>query len=170
MTLHSAKGLEFPHVFMPGMEEGIFPHSRSHLDPQQMEEERRLAYVGMTRAKKTLIFLLAAKRTFYGGVQCNPPSRFLADIPREMIHEEDMMPVNSASHMQRLKNTKPIVKNVETKAASTCEFEDGDRVEHKEFGEGVVVDVRGDVVAIAFVNVGVKKIAASVAPLKKIGT
>ena len=87
MTLHAAKGLEFPIVFIAGMEEGIFPHSRSLDDKQQMEEERRLAYVGMTRAMKRLYLLYAFERRLYGLMQVNPPSRFIAEIPDELVEK-----------------------------------------------------------------------------------
>lgn len=85
MTLHAAKGLEFPVVFMAGMEEGIFPHTRAFEDKQQMEEERRLAYVGMTRAMKRLYLLYAFERRLYGLLQMNPPSRFIAEIPEDLV-------------------------------------------------------------------------------------
>ena len=81
MTIHAAKGLEFPTVFVVGMEEGIFPHSRSLINPSEMEEERRLCYVAMTRAIDRLYMLFASQRMRYGNVQVNPPSRFLDDIP-----------------------------------------------------------------------------------------
>jgi DNA helicase-2/ATP-dependent DNA helicase PcrA len=87
MTLHAAKGLEFPVVFMAGMEEGIFPHTRALEDKQQMEEERRLAYVGMTRAMKRLYLLYAFERRLYGLLQTNPPSRFIAEIPEELVEK-----------------------------------------------------------------------------------
>ncbi|MFA6082544.1 MAG: UvrD-helicase domain-containing protein [Patescibacteria group bacterium] len=87
MTMHSAKGLEFPVVFIAGMEEGIFPHSRSSLDPSEIEEERRLCYVGMTRAKERLYLLYARERRLYGGIQANPVSRFIGDLPEELIEE-----------------------------------------------------------------------------------
>ncbi|MEK7526065.1 MAG: UvrD-helicase domain-containing protein [Patescibacteria group bacterium] len=89
MTLHAAKGLEFPVVFMVGMEEGIFPHSRSLFDSSQLEEERRLAYVGITRAKEILYLTFAGNRLFFGQKTSNPPSRFLIDIPQELIDSED---------------------------------------------------------------------------------
>ena len=89
MTLHSAKGLEFPLVFMIGMEEKLFPHSRSLEEPEQMEEERRLCYVGMTRARERLFLTNARRRRIFGQEQYNPPSRFLADIPRELLDVED---------------------------------------------------------------------------------
>ncbi len=85
MTLHAAKGLEFPVVFMCGMEEGIFPHSRSSFDPSEIEEERRLCYVGMTRSKERLYLIHASERRLYGGLQMNPPSRFLGDIPVDLL-------------------------------------------------------------------------------------
>ena len=89
MTLHSAKGLEFPLVFMIGMEEKLFPHVRSLSDPEQMEEERRLCYVGMTRARERLFLLNARRRHIFGQEQLNPPCRFLADIPAELLDEEE---------------------------------------------------------------------------------
>ena len=87
MTLHAAKGLEFPVIFMPGMEEGIFPHSRSLFDAEQMEEERRLCYVGMTRAKERLYLLYANSRLLYGSTNHNPPSRFILEVPIEIQSE-----------------------------------------------------------------------------------
>src|SRR5437588_5351605 len=87
MTLHAAKGLEFRVVFIIGMEENLFPHARSLEDPQQMEEERRLCYVGITRAKEHLYLVHAARRTFYGNTMVNPPSRFLTDIPERLWSE-----------------------------------------------------------------------------------
>jgi DNA helicase-2/ATP-dependent DNA helicase PcrA len=89
MTLHSAKGLEFPMVFMVGMEEKLFPHARSLEEPEQMEEERRLCYVGMTRARKRLFLTNARRRRVFGQEQFNPPSRFLGDIPKELLDMED---------------------------------------------------------------------------------
>lgn len=90
MTLHSAKGLEFPIVFIAGMEEGIFPHSRTLYNPQEMEEERRLCYVGLTRAKERLYLLFTGQRRLYGGVQYNSPSRFLSDLPEHLIETNDL--------------------------------------------------------------------------------
>jgi DNA helicase-2/ATP-dependent DNA helicase PcrA len=93
MTLHCAKGLEFPIVFIIGCEEGLFPHSRSLIDAWQMEEERRLCYVGITRAKQKLFLIAARARQLYGSTMANPPSRFLDDIPRLLVErinfEED---------------------------------------------------------------------------------
>jgi DNA helicase-2/ATP-dependent DNA helicase PcrA len=88
MTLHAAKGLEFEVVFIVGMEEGLFPHSRSLYDINQLEEERRLAYVGITRTKKKLFLTYAAKRLYFGQKSSNPPSRFLIDIPEDLLTPE----------------------------------------------------------------------------------
>lgn len=85
MTLHAAKGLEFPVVFMVGMEEGLFPHSKSLLEPQELEEERRLCYVGMTRAKVKLCLTFARKRLWFGNRTSNLPSRFISDIPKHLL-------------------------------------------------------------------------------------
>jgi len=85
MTLHAAKGLEFPVIFIVGMEEGLFPHSRSLFDMNQLEEERRLAYVGITRAKELLYFTYASRRLYFGQRTSNPPSRFIIDIPEELL-------------------------------------------------------------------------------------
>ena len=87
MTLHSAKGLEFPVVFLMGLEDGVFPHLRSLTDPDQLEEERRLAYVGITRARRRLYLTHAWSRTLFGGTQYNPPSRFLDEIPAELVRD-----------------------------------------------------------------------------------
>ena len=87
MTMHSAKGLEYPTVFLIGMEDGVFPHQRSIGDPEELEEERRLAYVGITRAEQRLYLTHAAARTLYGATQYNPPSRFLDEIPEELVSE-----------------------------------------------------------------------------------
>jgi DNA helicase-2/ATP-dependent DNA helicase PcrA len=85
MTLHAAKGLEFPVVFMVGMEEGLFPHARTLWESQELEEERRLAYVGITRAKELLYLTYATRRLYFGQNASNPPSRFLSDIPEDLI-------------------------------------------------------------------------------------
>ena len=102
MTLHAAKGLEFPTVFIVGMEEGLFPHSRSLMDTNQLEEERRLAYVGITRAKETLYLTYASKRLYFGEKISNPPSRFITDIPENLLedlngHFDDLSSIASAT-------------------------------------------------------------------------
>jgi DNA helicase II / ATP-dependent DNA helicase PcrA len=144
MTLHAAKGLEFRVVFLVGMEEGIFPHTRSLEDPQQMEEERRLCYVGITRAKERLYVVHAARRQFRGITQTNPPSRFLADVPENLWSEggvrprdylrREMTPVRRSFN---LVNSEPAREVARVPMAQR--FEAGDRVRSKHFGTGTVL-------------------------------
>lgn len=150
MTLHAAKGLEFPVVFIPGMEEGIFPHQRSLFDGAEMEEERRLCYVGMTRAREQLYLLHATSRLLYGNVQHNPPSRFLLDVPAEV---QGLGQVEMASPVAATPNVK---------------LKDGDRIRHPKFGEGIVVSAQGDEVVAAFARLGTKKLSLSFAPIEKL--
>ncbi|RJO61515.1 MAG: AAA family ATPase [Dehalococcoidia bacterium] len=170
ITLHQAKGLEFPVVFIVGMEEGILPHIRSFDDPAQMEEERRLCYVGITRAKNRVYLVRAFRRNMMGGSNVNAPSRFLKDIPAELI--TGSMPWKTAE-------TKISQKAYEWEAAqetgedqSLPELKAGDAVRHAQFGEGVIISahpVRGDMEAIvAFKGVGVKKLLLSFARLEKV--
>ncbi len=165
MTVHSAKGLEFDTVFIAGLEEGIFPHSRSMLEPEQMEEERRLMYVAVTRAREKLYLLHARQRMLYGETQSNAPSAFISDIPKEMITvygQENRRHIS----INDLGN-KPIpIEDISPHA----DLKDGDKVMHNAFGEGIVVNVQGDVATIAFKDkaVGIKRLALSIAPLVKI--
>jgi len=159
MTLHSAKGLEFDNVFMAGMEEGLFPHSRSLLDPKELEEERRLAYVGITRAKKRVFLLWAVSRNIFGSVRINVSSRFLEDIPEELISDSKLSKAKlfpSASRERR-----------NSSKLSFDDFKDGQRVSHKIFGEGVVISTKKDIITVAFMKAGVKKLSAEFAELKK---
>lgn len=162
MTLHAAKGLEFPVVFMIGMEETIFPHSRAMYDQAQMEEERRLCYVGMTRAKEELYLLHATSRLLYGGMQHNPPSRFLSEIDGE---------VQLASGFED--SYEPTVFG-QTKPAAVAEpryvpdLGEGDSVRHQLFGIGTVVEVDGDNVTIYFKGKGSKKLNVAFAPIEKL--
>lgn len=158
MTLHSAKGLEFRVVFIVGLEEGIFPHSRSMLAESEMEEERRLMYVGITRAKEKVYLLFTRERTIFGSVQVNPPSRFLDDIPTHLLEDGKSQIQNPKFHIN------PIFQNPKPKT----DFKDGDRILHEVFGEGLIIASQGDVLTIAFKKTGLKKLSASVAPLKKI--
>ncbi|HVE80903.1 MAG TPA: UvrD-helicase domain-containing protein [Candidatus Dormibacteraeota bacterium] len=152
MTLHAAKGLEFPVVFMAGMEEGVFPHTRSHFEATQMEEERRLCYVGMTRAREELYLLHADARLLYGSYMHNPPSRFLADIPE---------------HVQG--TGAPAPKTDITKAEKPAlNLRPGDQVQHETFGTGIVVSLDRDEAVVAFAGYGTKKLSLSLAPLKKL--
>jgi len=164
MTVHSAKGLEFDTVFVAGLEEGIFPHSRSMLEPEELEEERRLMYVAITRAMKKLFLISARQRMLYGEVQSNAPSQFIDDIPSNLLDGLG----RSRSHLSIGSiGSKPVP---EEEISSCVDLKDGDRVVHTTFGEGVVVSVQGEVATIAFKDsaVGVKRLALSVAPLVKI--
>jgi DNA helicase II / ATP-dependent DNA helicase PcrA len=154
MTLHSAKGLEFKVVFIAGLEEGILPHSRSLMNQHEMEEERRLMYVGITRAKEKVYLLFTGERNIFGSTQVNAPSRFLDDIPKKLIDTKEEKP--------EIRYTK---KAAETKISST-NFKGGERVQHEVFGGGLVISAQGDVLTVAFSKVGLKKLSASVAPLK----
>jgi len=165
MTIHSAKGLEFPVVFIVGLEEGILPHSRSLLEKEELEEERRLMYVAITRAKDKLFLLRAKSRTLYGETQSNTPSQFLSDIPEELIEQDE----------RRQRAIKPDELNyapipVEEYPDDAVQLYEGDKVVHTSFGEGVVVAIQGGVVSVCFKNprYGTKKLAISIAPLKKI--
>ena len=153
MTLHAAKGLEFPVVFMTGLEESVLPHSRALYDQKEMEEERRLMYVGMTRAKQELYLLYATSRVLYGGVQYNPPSRFISDIDGAPAAPEPAMfpsePMNSEPRY-------------------VLELSEGDVVRHQAFGDGTVLEVDGDNVAVHFKTKGVKKLNVAFAPLEKL--
>ncbi|MDQ2973326.1 MAG: UvrD-helicase domain-containing protein [bacterium] len=163
MTLHAAKGLEFPVVFMVGMEETILPHSRALYDQSEMEEERRLCYVGMTRAREELYLIHSASRLLYGGIQHNPPSRFLSEIGAVDITQVSSGSAN-LGWTERLQN-----QGSENQEPSYVpELNEGDRVRHQLFGEGVVVELDGDNAAIYFKNKGTKTLNISFAPIEKL--
>jgi DNA helicase-2/ATP-dependent DNA helicase PcrA len=168
MTLHSAKGLEFPIVMIVGMEEGVLPHSRSFDDPDSMEEERRLCYVGMTRAKKQLLLSYAFRRTIWGDSDVREPSRFLADIPHNLIEGAAPKPGSSQSRAARWEPTPPSIRS----KPRELQFRVGQRVKHSKFGEGVVIESKPDgndeEVTIAFAKSGVKRVLASFANLVKL--
>jgi len=162
ITLHQAKGLEFPVVFIVGMEEGLLPHFRSFADAKQMEEERRLCYVGITRAKERVYLIHAFRRSLHGGSRPNPPSRFLQDIPAHLTSSN----ANKATANGFPGNNGPVT-------CSITELKAGDRVLHNRFGEGVVVDCLAitddSEVTVAFGRgMGVKKLLLSLAPMEKI--
>jgi len=160
MTMHSAKGLEFPVVFIVGMEEGIFPHSRALFDPREMEEERRLAYVGMTRAKEELNLVYATSRVLYGTIQHNPPSQFLGDIGQvETFHGSSL-----ADEPAKPFSAEP----VSTEPRYVPDIEVGDGVKHQVFGVGTVIALDGDVADIYFKSKGQKKLNIAFAPLEKL--
>ncbi|MBI5357298.1 ATP-binding domain-containing protein [Candidatus Saccharibacteria bacterium] len=163
MTLHSAKGLEFKTVFMVGLEETILPHSRAHYDQKDMEEERRLCYVGMTRAREVLYLLHASSRILYGGVQHNPPSRFLS----EMSDSTNL--VSSAEFSMGEYNLTPQQQKNSDEPRYVPELSEGDEVSHQIFGKGVVLDLVGDNATIYFKGKGTKKLDISFAPIEKLG-
>jgi DNA helicase II / ATP-dependent DNA helicase PcrA len=188
LTLHAAKGLEFPVVFIAGLEEGLFPHSRSMEDAEQMEEERRLCYVGVTRAKERLYLMHTFRRTLYGESEVREPSRFLTDVPVQLIAgRHDRRPARQQElglEPGRLKagaRSKGIPFSPaqaqpppgRSRAEPTARFQTGDQVEHKVFGQGVVIEsqVAGsdEQVTVAFAGVGLKRLMASMAPMEKTG-
>ncbi len=184
MTLHSAKGLEFPVVFLMGLEDGIFPHIRSLGDPDELEEERRLAYVGITRAQERLYLTNAWSRTLFGSTQYNPPSRFLDEIPAELVDEAD----GSRSDRRRTGRSNFGVgagrdrivdqaigrtpRGPTPSGAESLGLRVGDDVRHTAFGEGVVIDLQGEgdktEARVNFAGVGEKTLLLSWAPLEKI--
>jgi DNA helicase-2/ATP-dependent DNA helicase PcrA len=160
MTLHAAKGLEYPVVFMTGMEESIFPHSRALFDQAEMEEERRICYVGMTRAREELFMYYANSRMLYGSSQHNPPSRFLSEIDGERETSEPFAHPGF--------NTKLPEDDSHYTPDNQIDIPVGSKVKHQLFGVGTVVDVDGEMLSIAFKSKGVKKLNASFAPLEMI--
>ena len=198
ITLHQAKGLEFPVVFMVGMEEGLLPHSRSMEDEDQMEEERRLCYVGLTRAQRRLYLMRAFRRGFRGGFGPNVPSRFLADIPANLLVPDGVSSPKvrdragrppaarisgprqavGARTDERIERSQarraPAARSVGNAGSIADQLRTGDKVRHSKFGEGVVVAVKAipsDVqVTVAFKDGhGVKHLLLSFAPLEKLG-
>jgi DNA helicase-2/ATP-dependent DNA helicase PcrA len=178
LTLHTAKGLEFPVVFMVGMEENIFPHSRSLQDPEEMEEERRLAYVGITRAKDRLYLTRAFRRQTYGYEEPTRPSRFLGDIPADLIElNERQRGLGSSSPFTTRQAARELSSRWNRSAApppspaAQANYRSGDRVYHSKFGEGTViaVEIASDdtYVQVAFPGQGIKKLATSIAKLEK---
>nr|WP_286886978.1 DNA helicase PcrA [Aneurinibacillus sp. UBA3580] len=192
MTLHSAKGLEFPVVFLVGMEEGIFPHSRALLEEVEMEEERRLAYVGITRAEEELFLTRALMRTLYGQTKMNAPSRFIEEIPEHLIQPEGIVQQRLAARNGRvdsraaqpqqragvvpMRSTQTMGGASAVKAeggAEALDWKAGDKAEHGKWGIGTVVSIKGSgqdlELTIAFPNpTGLKKLLAKFAPIKKL--
>jgi len=154
MTIHAAKGLEFPVVFMAGMEEGLFPQTRALYDQTELEEERRLCYVGMTRAREELYLLTASSRLSFGSRQYNPPSRFIDDMEVASVAPE------AAVFAGLPKEPETVYDDVDLSV--------GDRVEHRSFGRGTVVAIDGTMLKIRFDSASTKTLNASFAPLKKL--
>ena len=174
MTMHAAKGLEFPVVFIAGLEETLFPQSRALYEQSEMEEERRLCYVAMTRAKEELYMLHANSRMLYGGVQHNVPSRFLSEIPAENVEETGSLSGSNFMSNSMFNAKKPEmvgwasnINNANDEPRYLPEFNEGDSVEHSLFGDGKIVEIDGDMAAIYFKKAGIKKLNISIAPLKK---
>lgn len=186
MTLHAAKGLEFPVVFLVGMEDGLFPLSRALMEDDQLEEERRLAYVGITRAKRELFLTNAYSRMMYGRMQNNPPSRFLEEIDQDDLNIENSVPITLTSanfqteiapfansdERARAQVYTPKVKPAGAVGAEKKGWNVGDQVEHKSWGRGVVTKVNGKgedmELDIAFSGKGIKRLLAAFAPIKKV--
>ncbi|WP_181218482.1 DNA helicase PcrA [Bacillus subtilis] len=176
MTLHAAKGLEFPVVFLMGLEEGVFPHSRSLMEEAEMEEERRLAYVGITRAEQELYLTNAKMRTLFGRTNMNPESRFIAEIPDDLLenlNEKNETRATSARKMQPRRGpvSRPVSYASKT-GGDTLNWAVGDKAGHKKWGTGTVVSVKGEgegtELDIAFPSpVGVKRLLAAFAPIEK---
>jgi DNA helicase-2/ATP-dependent DNA helicase PcrA len=178
MTLHTAKGLEFPVVFLTGMEDGVFPHSRSLTDMKELEEERRLAYVGITRARQRLAISRAAVRSAYGAPQHNPPSRFLEEIPAELLDwRRDESAITRWSGTGTSRGASGVTSRYEPPRRTASDkpvinLNPGDRVVHDTFGMGTVVVVRGEgqqaQADIDFGSEGVKRLLLRYAPVEKI--
>lgn len=189
MTLHTAKGLEFPVVFISGMEEGVFPHSRSLSSEPETEEERRLCYVGMTRAKEKLYLTHTMQRTLYGNTLLNEPSRFLAEIPEEFVEKKGQETVSFGTSIGGRGSAKKggfegdkleVGKTASGKGEGADEgagdvvsdFAVGDKVFHTVFGSGTVVGVGtgggDDTITVAFPDKGLKNLLPRYAPLKKL--
>lgn len=183
MTLHAAKGLEFPVVFLVGMEEGVFPLSRAMMEEAELEEERRLAYVGITRAEEALYLTNALSRTLYGKTQYNRPSRFVSEIESELLQgkgngapgEKKAPAATFAPKVFKPQYKQPVTTGVpgkkETSAAGIT-WQVGDKVEHKKWGQGTVVRVGGSQkdleLDVAFPSQGIKRLLAAFAPITKV--
>lgn len=183
MTLHAAKGLEFPVVFLVGMEEGVFPLSRAMMEEAELEEERRLAYVGITRAEEALYLTNALSRTLYGKTQYNRPSRFVSEIESELLQgkgngapgEKKAPAATFAPKVFKPQYKQPVTTGVpgkkETSAAGVT-WKVGDKVEHKKWGQGTVVRVGGSQkdleLDVAFPSQGIKRLLAAFAPITKV--
>ncbi|HXY73040.1 MAG TPA: 3'-5' exonuclease, partial [Actinomycetota bacterium] len=165
MTLHNAKGLEFDVVFMAGMEDGVFPHYRSMTDSAELEEERRLAYVGITRARRRLYLTHAWSRSLFGGSNYNPPSRFLGEIPSEYVRV--VAPEGRGAGGVPAAGAGPALREPPALAV-------GDTVAHDKWGEGVVLAMQGTgtaaIATIVFEGIGEKRVLVGYAPLRKVQT
>ena len=187
MTLHSAKGLEYPVVFLIGLEDGVFPHVRSLGDPDELEEERRLCYVGITRAEQRLYLCHAWSRMMFGSTDYRPPSRFLDEIPAELmmvIGEEEKRGKGLGRHRDSVvaaamrrqtragrASARRAVAPAGARGADQIGLRVGDDVSHERFGEGVIVDIEGSgdkaEAIVRFRDVGEKRLLLVWAPLTR---
>ena len=180
MTLHAAKGLEFPVVFLIGLEENIFPLSRALMEESELEEERRLAYVGITRAEEELFMTNAFSRTLYGRTQYNRPSRFIEEIEQDLLQSlgERSQPKAAAPFQPKVfkpSYTQPrqttVASKQQTSAAGNT-WQVGEKVQHKKWGIGTVVRTTGSAqdveLDVAFPQQGVKRLLAAFAPIEKV--
>ncbi|MDE0494769.1 MAG: DNA helicase PcrA [Acidimicrobiaceae bacterium] len=191
MTLHSAKGLEYPDVYVVGMEDGVFPHIRALTEPHELEEERRLAYVGITRAMQRLTMTHAWSRLLYGSRQYNPPSRFLKEIPDELVQTVDGSRVARSRYYRRSRRERSLDRASVNRdeivdraleagrrvgpapsGADRMGLKVGDDVRHSQWGEGVIIDIAGAgdeaEASVRFGSVGEKRLLLLWAPLEKI--
>jgi DNA helicase-2/ATP-dependent DNA helicase PcrA len=194
MTLHSAKGLEFPVVFMPGMEDGLFPSGRSIEEAGRIDEERRLCYVGMTRAREKLYLTRARERTLYGRRDMAVESRFLREIDKAYLDGAEKIGSDTTAYFHgamgaddgfaaaevfrpfdRIGGIRREVVRAQRResggvgtGAGGVSFSTGDNVRHSKFGDGVVLEADGRVVTVMFGSVGKKRLAADIAPLEKV--
>ena len=188
MTLHSAKGLEYPVVFLCGMEEGIFPSFQSTIDEMKIEEERRICYVGITRAMRTLFITHAKSRTLYGNTGYNSPSRFIREIPENLLFKDGIKKnQNQVQTHKRNSDTESIFsqsfkekfssiatsKDTGNSSNSSANYKVGDKVEHRKFGIGTILDVQpmgsDQMLKINFQGAGVKQLMAGFAAMKVVG-
>lgn len=170
MTVHNAKGLEFPVVFILGLEEGVFPHMRSLSDPDELEEERRLAYVGITRAKQRLYLTHAWNRSLWGGANYNPPSRFLKEIPAENIRTVGTSPGRKGASVSPRSMHSPRNTRYPDLERATAEWRIGQEVSHDRYGQGVITSLSGSgekaEATIYFSEEGEKRLILAYAPIK----
>ncbi len=191
MTLHSAKGLEYPDVYIIGLEDGVFPHIRALTEPHELEEERRLAYVGITRAMRQLTVTHAWSRLLYGSRQYNPPSRFLKEVPEELMETVDGSRMARSRYYRRSRRERGLDRASANRdeivdraldagrqarpapsGADRLSLKVGDDVRHSKWGDGVIIDIRGEgddaQASVRFPSVGDKQLLLSWAPLQKL--